>query len=250
MEKTITVGFAPGLDIKDEHDVLDTAKEILDHVTSEIRLRGLKTDTPERSSLRATNITGEETFEREKVASPPQTFSLTSSVIWKEGGSHQAKVSDFFSRNSQFWSQTFERGLMSGHGCSTMLDQLVIEPRISNLGFRLVLNRVDKESTKNWNIDSSASNPSCVSSLVSAISTDWRTISVSMSSKLTPDSSEEQWVSQSNVENDRPFFHMGLTGRGQTVGVVDTGIDMDHCFFKDESGNGNIYNNVSDAALS
>lgn len=42
-----------------------------------------------------------------------------------------------------------------------------------------------------------------------------------------------QWLTQSELENERPFFDVGLDGTGQTVAISDTGIDPDNCYFWD-----------------
>ncbi len=45
------------------------------------------------------------------------------------------------------------------------------------------------------------------------------------------------WVGQSGLDGGQatPLFDLGLYGQGQIVGVVDTGIDPDMCFFRDPS---------------
>ena len=45
----------------------------------------------------------------------------------------------------------------------------------------------------------------------------------------------EQWIGQSGVEDYRPFFDEGITGEGQIVAVSDTGLDLDNCYFRDDS---------------
>ena len=43
------------------------------------------------------------------------------------------------------------------------------------------------------------------------------------------------WVGQSGVSGGQttPIFNHGIHGEGQVVGVIDTGIDPDTCFFRD-----------------
>eukprot|EP00003_Mantamonas_plastica_P015528 TRINITY_DN262_c0_g1_i11.p1 TRINITY_DN262_c0_g1~~TRINITY_DN262_c0_g1_i11.p1 ORF type:complete len:1235 (+),score=274.30 TRINITY_DN262_c0_g1_i11:26-3730(+) len=43
------------------------------------------------------------------------------------------------------------------------------------------------------------------------------------------------WVTQSNRNNDSPFWDAGLQGQGQIVGCADTGIDYDSCYFIDHN---------------
>jgi len=43
------------------------------------------------------------------------------------------------------------------------------------------------------------------------------------------------WRCQSGVEGATPLFDQGLNGQGQVVGIMDTGIDIDHCAFRDDA---------------
>ncbi len=54
-----------------------------------------------------------------------------------------------------------------------------------------------------------------------------------------------QWIMQTNVQNDRRIWDMGISGEGQLVGFSDTGIDFDHNFFRENATTiqkGDIYN--------
>lgn len=53
---------------------------------------------------------------------------------------------------------------------------------------------------------------------------------------MVPLNSEAQWVSQSRQQEWRPFFDVGLDGTGQVIGVSDTGLDTDNCYFWDATG--------------
>ena len=44
-----------------------------------------------------------------------------------------------------------------------------------------------------------------------------------------------QWISQSGIPNERPFFDKNITGHGQVVAVSDTGLDLQNCYFQDVS---------------
>jgi subtilisin family serine protease len=43
------------------------------------------------------------------------------------------------------------------------------------------------------------------------------------------------WLTQSGVKNKRSVWDKGIRGEGQVVGVADSGLDFDHCFFIDPS---------------
>jgi len=55
---------------------------------------------------------------------------------------------------------------------------------------------------------------------------------------------QAQWITQSNVENHRPYFDLGLKGSRQVIGVSDTGLDMDHCYFTDSRVGSNFNKNA------
>jgi subtilisin family serine protease len=47
---------------------------------------------------------------------------------------------------------------------------------------------------------------------------------------------EAQWITQSGITEDRPFFDVGLTGKDQVVAVSDSGLDVDSCYFINDGG--------------
>ncbi|MBN1521249.1 MAG: S8 family serine peptidase [Candidatus Aureabacteria bacterium] len=49
----------------------------------------------------------------------------------------------------------------------------------------------------------------------------------------TLDNNEMRWVVQSNINDETPLWNKGITGKGQIVGVGDTGLDYDMVFFWD-----------------
>jgi len=42
------------------------------------------------------------------------------------------------------------------------------------------------------------------------------------------------WLCQSGRADATPLFAHGIRGQGQVVGIMDTGLDVDHCFFRDD----------------
>ncbi len=48
---------------------------------------------------------------------------------------------------------------------------------------------------------------------------------------------DSAWVLQSNIYQSWPLWDRGLRGEGQVVGLIDEPIDMNSCFFRDESDN-------------
>lgn len=58
--------------------------------------------------------------------------------------------------------------------------------------------------------------------------------SLEMKQKVEVQNKVIQWLTQSEIEDERPFFDAGLNGEGQVVTVSDTGVDRDHCYFVDK----------------
>jgi subtilisin family serine protease len=52
-------------------------------------------------------------------------------------------------------------------------------------------------------------------------------------SEFAPRDFGQRWIVQSNVLNSYPIYVRGLTGAGQTVGVIDGWMAVDHCAFQD-----------------
>jgi len=50
---------------------------------------------------------------------------------------------------------------------------------------------------------------------------------------LGPRNNSNSWILQSNVPGSRPLWQQGLLGQGQIAGLIDSGIDRDHCAFRD-----------------
>jgi subtilisin family serine protease len=44
---------------------------------------------------------------------------------------------------------------------------------------------------------------------------------------------DSAWRCQSGHDSKTPIFDQGLHGEGQVIGIMDTGLDVDHCFFED-----------------
>jgi len=56
-------------------------------------------------------------------------------------------------------------------------------------------------------------------------------LSLYASNPETIGQNEMQWIVQSDIPQSRPFFQAGITGEGQVVGMSDTGLDTDNCYF-------------------
>jgi hypothetical protein len=63
----------------------------------------------------------------------------------------------------------------------------------------------------------------CLHALVAGLSISDAICSIEPRHEITASNSVAQWVTQSNVQNSRPLFNVGLKGEGQVVQVSDTG---------------------------
>ena len=72
----------------------------------------------------------------------------------------------------------------------------------------------------------------CMLALVGALSTMEDVCTVEFQENAKVYNNVAQYLVQSGIKNSRPWFDSGLNGRGQTVALSDTGIDVDNCYFR------------------
>lgn len=75
----------------------------------------------------------------------------------------------------------------------------------------------------------------CSNAFIIGLSTQPEVCSVERVNQIGLFNDYAQWITQSNVENDRSFWDAGITGIDQIVQISDTGLDTDHCYFWDSS---------------
>uniref|UniRef100_A0A7S4MVU2 subtilisin n=1 Tax=Odontella aurita TaxID=265563 RepID=A0A7S4MVU2_9STRA len=78
---------------------------------------------------------------------------------------------------------------------------------------------------------------SCLLHLIDQLAARAEICSVGTIPEMETKNSNAQWIVQSGTTNYRPFFDMGITGKGEVIACSDTGLDMEHCYFRDASGN-------------
>ena len=76
----------------------------------------------------------------------------------------------------------------------------------------------------------------CAMGFLAALSMNPKVASISLDSPIEAYNTEAQWIIQSAKEGERPWFDMGLSGQGQIVSISDSGLDVDNCYFNDNSG--------------
>jgi hypothetical protein len=80
----------------------------------------------------------------------------------------------------------------------------------------------------------SAWDQGCILTLTLAVATYPTVCSLDLRRQVSVQNKLAQWISQSELEGQTPFFESGLDGTGQVVSLSDTGIDLDNCYFRDD----------------
>lgn len=75
----------------------------------------------------------------------------------------------------------------------------------------------------------------CVLGMLAGLSAYRLVCQMELTPTQTVSNDKAQWLIQTGVENERPFFDRGLNGTGQVVAVSDTGVDRDNCYFGDST---------------
>ena len=186
------------------------------------------------------------------IVSIRDAFSLTSSMHSNNNNKHLRSLAD----NNSVWSEALLSGFEASHGCKNMFDLIQVRERGAIDGFELLLNAA-ADTVEN---DGTVWNKSCVISLIIALSVNSAVLSVEVGRPLETSSFEEtsstarklaegitnpQWIIQSGIVDQRPFFDHNLDGRGQTVGVADAGLDTDNCYFYDSSNSEDFFGRYS-----
>mmetsp|Transcript_20016 Transcript_20016/g.57462 ORF Transcript_20016/g.57462 Transcript_20016/m.57462 type:complete len:1210 (-) Transcript_20016:1521-5150(-) len=77
---------------------------------------------------------------------------------------------------------------------------------------------------------------SCLHTLVAALSIASQVCSIGLVPEVQATNLEAQWITQSGITEERPFFDVRLTGKDQVVAVSDSGLDVDSCYFINDGG--------------
>jgi len=73
----------------------------------------------------------------------------------------------------------------------------------------------------------------CMLTLSLAIAAHPNVCSLESRERVSTQNTIIQWLTQSELEDKRPFFDVGLDGSGQVVALSDTGVDQNNCYFGD-----------------
>lgn len=134
------------------------------------------------------------------------------------------------------WSNALSRGFESSttrtsglECCSDLFDGLWFEIDEDQTTITYIL------SDEPFSYNPSSTTEDCIISFLAALSAHPKIISLTTFTGVQSLNVEAQWVVQSAVAEERPWFDAGLTGKGQVVSVSDTGLDVDNCYFWDSN---------------
>jgi len=220
-ERIIHVSLSPGLSFATDDDLIMKAKDILKDVEAMAQV-----GSDRRRNLQKDDNSGSETNFKISVG---DAFSLVSKSSFGASSSSARVLESVISPRSMQWERFLENGFETDHRCSVMFSSLIVRPGDRELRFfDIILNPFEEDQTcfKTWDdtsVEASASNVDCVVSLIMALAVHSDVIGVEADVPITPDDFQSQWITQSKVQGDRPFFDVGLTGAGQIVSVTDSG---------------------------
>ena len=111
------------------------------------------------------------------------------------------------------WSRALAQGLDADHRCDRMFDNIGLSSSFMDTNVFVDLGHGMEEDI------ASAGNRDCVLSLVAALSAQPEVCGISSNAMAKPLNDIAQWITQSGVQDERPFWDAGLTGKDVVVQV-------------------------------
>lgn len=139
---------------------------------------------------------------------------------------------------SLIWSRALEEGLDTNKACREVFTRTEVSG--TQMGDTIVVTFEEHPATSSLEVSAS----SCILAIVATFASDPQVCDIGKMPQVGINNVNAQWITQSDVPNQRPWFDSGLTGKGQVVGVSDSGIDMDNCYFWDSKGSFNADGSV------
>lgn len=227
-ERMIRVAFTTSCPhAANEDEVIDTARSVLSYAQS------LGKQGAMNRRLADSTIHGSSSSTK---GSLTESFSLTSA--FKNVKSR--KLAEALSKGRvEMFDRSVKHGLEADHGCKSMFDEMEIRPQDDMKGFDIVLNPIlakDVTQVVPSNGDditamSSARNVDCIISLVMALSTHPSVLNVEVDSPPSFDDYDAKWITQSKQPGYTPLSDAGITGKGQIISMIDSGVQPDHRLF-------------------
>jgi hypothetical protein len=163
------------------------------------------------------------------------TNDILSRMKWREGTLRRQLVFEPFLRygdvetrdkeRAEFWDRTLRQEI-NADLCEDVFSALEIEVSSKGDSFSVVAALQSSQEALR----------KCLLLLVTGMATQPEICWVGVVPDVVPLNSEAQWVTQSRKKESRPFFDVGIDGKGQVIGISDTGLDTDNCYFWDATG--------------
>ena len=144
-----------------------------------------------------------------------------------------AELDDLPAR-SKFWRRVFELGIDSADGCQDTLDSMIFEAQTDasvneTVGFYASFG----EQTADIGLTTTVS---CVLSIIVGIALLPQVCSVDLNPLISTNNVDATWILQNAEDANTPFYDKGITGKGEVIGVSDSGLDTDNCYVWDATG--------------
>eukprot|EP00592_Proboscia_alata_P010323 CAMPEP_0194355264 /NCGR_PEP_ID=MMETSP0174-20130528/3203_1 /TAXON_ID=216777 /ORGANISM="Proboscia alata, Strain PI-D3" /LENGTH=886 /DNA_ID=CAMNT_0039124481 /DNA_START=63 /DNA_END=2723 /DNA_ORIENTATION=- len=129
------------------------------------------------------------------------------------------------------WSRVMRGGIKSDHMCMDMFEKM--NATGVGEGDEIIITAFDNDSKTFDHVASTL----CKLSFVATIATHPAICSMSHVPDIGVMNEEARWIVESGDSTSRstPWLDSGLTGAGQVVSLIDTGIDVDNCYFWDST---------------
>ena len=124
----------------------------------------------------------------------------------------------------KFWDDTLTLAFQDNKCRLTFQDKLQWEARLGASYDQLHALIVEFDTTDAEEVD-----VYCVLGLIAHLGINNKVCQLEVTPTQTVANDQAQWLTQTAVKNERPFFDVGLDGTGQVVAVSDTGVDRDNC---------------------
>lgn len=140
----------------------------------------------------------------------------------------QSKTKNQKHHRSMLWSRILDQTETDSHDCNNFKKSIRVTSTASGSFVILSVNNAE-------NVVSSSAAPFCLLSVAASLATKTEVCSISIEPPKTLFNEKVQWILQSGQENKRPWFDHGIDGTGQVVGLSDSGLDIENCYFHDDS---------------
>ena len=155
-----------------------------------------------------------------------QSSSIPEQVYWTSSAAEPYRRME--SSRSEYWKRALAEA--GSERCDEVFNtrlQWSVRPGTDDTGDFAALRVVyDASTAETWE-------SACVGTLIAGLAVRQDVCGLEISADLGTTNYNANWMVQSGVEGETPLTDIGLDGSGQVVGLSDTGIDVQNCYFYD-----------------